>query len=109
MDFFKSESVGSVVRTTIPELVSHTGVTPPLIPKRLSLEQLCLKDKEFFFQNNPIKLTPYSEILKKVQKLTSVTFPDPAQFDRVMREIHEREKGKKHHGDFRRGRGSFSN
>lgn len=58
----------------------------------LTVDQLYLRDKESFFRNNPIKITPYSKILKIVHKLTPHPVTDPAQFDQFMREIHEKQK-----------------
>ena len=69
--------------TTVPR-----AIRPP-IPERPSQYELYLRDKESFFRTHPVKLTPFAEIMKI---LTPAPCPDPAQFDLVMREIHEQEK-----------------
>ena len=63
----------------------------PLIPERPSQSDLYLRDRESFFRNHPIKLTPFADIIKI---LTPAPCPDPAQFDLAMREIHEQEKAR---------------
>ena len=53
--------------------------------------------RKFIFSNTSIKITPFSKILKLTQtiwQLTTIDLPDPAQFDQVIWEIHEEEKGK---------------
>ena len=74
------------------------GFAPIQITQLPTLEQHYLKDKEQFFHNSTIKITPFSEIHKLTQtikhKLTPIVLLDLAHFDQAMREIHEEDKGK---------------
>lgn len=74
-------------------MAKEDNLTNPIHPSEpLTSDQLYLRDKESFFRNNPIKITPYSEILKTVRKLTSDPVSDPTLFDQAMKEIHDKQK-----------------
>ena len=78
-----------IARSNMPKSAGALRITRPPVPEKPSLSELYLRDRESFFRDHPIKITPYSKILKI---LPPVPFPDPAQFDLVMREIHKHEK-----------------
>ena len=73
----------------MPEPADALRATRPPVPERLSQSDLYLRDKESFFRDHPIKITPFAKILRI---LTPVPCPDPAQFDLIIREIQKREK-----------------
>ena len=77
MEIFGSSPTGPIMRTMIIEERRDNIANLTLIPHILTIEQLYLRDKELFFQNNPIKITPYSEILEMTRKLTLVNIPNP--------------------------------